>query len=175
MLVDNKFEYFPTSYFLGLFSIHVLRYMFCVRRTEGRDLVVHFDVRFDPRYQTITTGNIVDILSRELSPETSRYLANLTIEAKSLEVQESLKALNAQISLQPTVSTLPPTTTAPPPRRCSKLDLTYCQHLPYNVSSYPNILGHRSLADVEEDVIAFRYHFPSWIDLQRADVMIGRK
>ncbi|TGZ57939.1 Atrial natriuretic peptide-converting enzyme [Temnothorax longispinosus] len=123
---------------------------------ESRDLVVHFDVRFDPRYQTITTGNIVDILSRELNPETSRYLANLTIEAKSLEVQESLKALNAQSSPQSTVSTLPPTTTAPPPRRCSKLDLSYCKHLPYNISSYPNMLGHRSLADVQEDVIAFR-------------------
>ncbi|KYQ55121.1 Atrial natriuretic peptide-converting enzyme [Trachymyrmex zeteki] len=123
---------------------------------EGRDLVVHFDVKFDPRYQTITTGNIVDILSRELNPETSRYLTNLTIEAKSLEVQESLKALNAQSSPQSTVSTLPPTTTAPPPRRCSKLDLSYCKHLPYNISSYPNMLGHGSLSDVEEDVIAFR-------------------
>ncbi|KYN18703.1 Atrial natriuretic peptide-converting enzyme [Trachymyrmex cornetzi] len=123
---------------------------------EGRDLVVHFDVRFDPRYQTITNGNIVDILSRELNPETSRYLTNLTIEAKSLEVQESLKALNAQSSPQLTVSTLPPTTTAPPPRRCSKLDLSYCKHLPYNISSYPNMLGHGSLSDVEEDVIAFR-------------------
>lgn len=128
-----------------------------VYRVEGRDLVVHFDVRFDPRYQTITTGNIVDILSRELNPETSRYLANLTIEAKSLEVQESLKALNAQSSLQSTASTIPPTTTAPPPRRCSKLDLSYCKHLPYNISSYPNMLGHRSLVEVEEDVIAFRY------------------
>lgn len=127
-----------------------------IYRVEDRDLVVHFDVRFDPRYQTITTGNIVDILSRELSPDTSRYLANLTIEANSLEVQESLTALNAQISSQSTVSTLPPTTTAPPPRKCSKLDLSYCRHLPYNISSYPNILGHRSLADVEEDVIAFR-------------------
>jgi len=127
-----------------------------VYRIEGRDLVVHFDVRFDPRYQTITTGNIVDILSRELNPETSRYLTNLTIEAKSLEVQESLKALNAQSSPQSTVSTLPPTTTAPPPRRCSKLDLSYCKHLPYNISSYPNMLGHGSLSDVEEDVIAFR-------------------
>ncbi|EFN61099.1 Atrial natriuretic peptide-converting enzyme, partial [Camponotus floridanus] len=123
---------------------------------EGRDLVVHFDIRFDPRYQTITTGNIVDILSRELNPETSRYLANLTIETKSLDVQESLKALNAQISPQSTVSTLPPTTEAPPPRKCNKLDLPYCKHLSYNISSYPNVLGHRSLADVEEDVIAFR-------------------
>ncbi|KMQ95306.1 atrial natriuretic peptide-converting enzyme [Lasius niger] len=75
---------------------------------------------------------------------------------KSLEVQESLKALNAQISPQSAISTLPPTTTLPPPRKCNKLDLLYCKHLPYNISSYPNILGHRSLADVEEDVIAFR-------------------
>lgn len=124
---------------------------------EGRDLVVHFDIRFDPRYQTITSGNIVDILSRELNPETSRYLANLTIETKSLDVQESLKALSAQINPQSTVTTLPSTTIAPPPRKCNKLDLPYCKHLPYNISSYPNILDHRSLTDVEEDVIAFRY------------------
>lgn len=135
-------------------------YTYYIYRIEGRDLVVHFDIRFDPRYQTITTGNIVDILSRELNPETSRYLANLTIEMKSLEVQESLKALNAQISPQSAISTLPPTTTLPPPRKCNKLDLLYCKHLPYNISSYPNILGHRSLADVEEDVIAFRYVLP---------------
>ncbi|XP_035736419.1 atrial natriuretic peptide-converting enzyme-like isoform X1 [Vespa mandarinia] len=123
---------------------------------EGRDLVVHFDVRFDPRYQTITTSDVVDILSREIDPTSTKYLSNLTIDAKSLEVQESLTALNAQVSLQTTVSTIPPTTTAPPPRRCSLLELSYCKHLPYNVTSYPNILGHRSLIDVEEDVIAFR-------------------
>lgn len=117
---------------------------------------MHFDVRFDPRYQTITVPDIVDILSREIDPKTSKYLTNLTIDSRSLEVEESIKALNAQVSSQTTVSTSPPTTTPPPPRRCSNLDLSYCKHLPYNVTSYPNILGHRSLADVEEDVIAFR-------------------
>lgn len=125
-------------------------------RSEGGDLVVHFEVRFDPRYQTITTADVVDILSREINHETSKYLTNLTIDSQSLEVQESLKALNAQVSMQTTVSTPPPTTTMPPPRRCSNLDLSYCKHLPYNVTSYPNVLGHRSLSDVEEDVIAFR-------------------
>ncbi|XP_076678989.1 atrial natriuretic peptide-converting enzyme isoform X1 [Andrena cerasifolii] len=124
--------------------------------SDGGDLVVHFDIRFDPRYQTITTPDVVDILSREISPESSKYLSNLTIDSQSLEVQESIKALNAQVSSQTTVSTPPPTTTAPPPRRCSNLDLSYCKHLPYNVTSYPNVLGHRSLVDVQEDVIAFR-------------------
>ncbi|KAG7188563.1 hypothetical protein KM043_008195 [Ampulex compressa] len=124
---------------------------------EAGELVVHFDIKFDPRYQTIKTAYIIDILSREIDPETSRYLANLTIDPESLEVQESLTALNAQVGLQTTDSTLPPTTTpAPPPRRCSTLGLSYCKYLPYNVTSYPNLLGHRSLADVEDDVIAFR-------------------
>lgn len=119
--------------------------------------MVHFEIRFDPRYQTITTADIVEILTQEINPETSKYLTNLTIELPSLEVQESLKALNAQVGLQTTIATPPPTTTQPPPRRCTNLNLSYCKHLPYNVTSYPNILGHRSLADVQEDVIAFRY------------------
>ncbi|XP_024945636.1 atrial natriuretic peptide-converting enzyme isoform X2 [Cephus cinctus] len=123
---------------------------------EGRDLVVHFDVRFDPRYQTIRVPDIVDILEYEINPATSRYLANLTIDPKSLDVQESVDALTAQVILQTTASTLPPTTTPPPPRRCTKLELPYCKHLPYNVTSYPNILGHKSLLDVQNDVIAFR-------------------
>lgn len=44
----------------------------------------------------------------------------------------------------------------PPPRQCSPVKLKYCTRLPYNVTSYPNILGHNSIKDVEEDVIAFR-------------------
>lgn len=128
----------------------------CTYRSEGGNLVVHFEIRFDPRYQTITTADIVEILTQEINPETSKYLTNLTIELPSLEVQESLKALDAQVGLQTTIATPPPTTTPPPPRRCTSLNLSYCKHLPYNVTSYPNILGHRSLADVQEDVIAFR-------------------
>lgn len=138
------------NYFLNWLTIC------CTYRSEGGNLVVHFEIRFDPRYQTITTADIVEILTQEINPETSKYLTNLTIELPSLEVQESLKALNAQVGLQTTIATPPPTTTPPPPRRCTSLNLSYCKHLPYNVTSYPNILGHRSLADVQEDVIAFR-------------------
>ncbi|XP_066594436.1 atrial natriuretic peptide-converting enzyme [Prorops nasuta] len=123
---------------------------------EGRDLVVHFDVRFDPRFQTITVTDIVDILSQEIDPSTRRYLNSLTIDPQSLEIQERLTALNAQVSHQTTASTSPPSTTASPPRRCTKVELPYCTHLTYNATSYPNLLGHSSLQDVEEDVITFR-------------------
>lgn len=118
--------------------------------------MVHFDVRFDPRYQSVTVADVIQILSREITPGTARYLANLTIDPKSLEIQESIAALNAQVLLQTTVSTDPSTTVPPPPRTCTELDLSYCKHLPYNITSYPNIFGHKSLAEVEDDVITFR-------------------
>ena len=122
----------------------------------GKNLVVHFDVRFDPRFQTIEVSDVIDILSKEINQSTSKYLTNLTIDPKSLEVQESMNALNAQVTLQTTMSTIPPTTTPPPPRRCAPLELSYCKHLPYNVTSYPNLIGHLSLQEVADDVIAFR-------------------
>lgn len=123
---------------------------------EGKNLVVHFEVRFDPRFRTIGVPDVIDILSREINLSTSRYLVNLTIDPKSLEVQESISALNAQVAPQTTVSTVPPTTTPPPPRRCTPLQLSYCKHLPYNITSYPNLIGHQSIQEVEDDVIAFR-------------------
>lgn len=123
---------------------------------EGKNLVVHFEVRFDPRFRTIEVSDVINILSKEINPSTSRYLINITIDPKSLEVQESISALNAQVALQTTISTIPPTTTPPPPRRCSPLELSYCKNLPYNITSYPNLIGHKSLQEVEDDVIAFR-------------------
>ena len=118
--------------------------------------MVHFDLRFDPRYQTVTVADVVEILFREITPDKAKYLTNLTIDPKSLEVQESITALNAQVALPTTASTPAPTTTTPAPRSCSKIGLSYCKHLPYNITSYPNVLGHRSLSEVEEDLIAFR-------------------
>ncbi|XP_008545469.1 atrial natriuretic peptide-converting enzyme isoform X1 [Microplitis demolitor] len=123
---------------------------------ENSDLVVHFELRFDPRYQTVQVADVVQVLTKEINSETAKYLVNLTIDPKSLEVQENFAALNAQITMSTTVTTPPTTTTAPSPRSCSSLELTYCKHLPYNITSYPNIFGHRSLSDVEENVIAFR-------------------
>lgn len=119
--------------------------------------MVHFDLRFDPRFGTISVSDVVNILSGEMGQNSPRYLTNLTIDPKSLEIQESLMALNAEVALQTTASTTTPTTTLPPPRKCGKVEFNYCRHLPYNITSYPNILGHQSIREVEEDVITFRY------------------
>ncbi|XP_034940783.1 atrial natriuretic peptide-converting enzyme [Chelonus insularis] len=126
---------------------------------ENNDLVVHFELRFDPRYQTVTVDNVINVLSKEIAPKTAKYLLNLTIDPKSLEVQENIAVLNSQVSMPTILSTISSTTIATPPlppRICSELKLSYCKHLTYNITSYPNIFGHHSIEEVENDVIAFR-------------------
>lgn len=48
------------------------------------------------------------------------------------------------------------TQTPRPPRRCVPLDVKYCGNVNYNYTSYPNILGHENIKDVDEDFISFR-------------------
>lgn len=47
-------------------------------------------------------------------------------------------------------------TTTPAPRVCTYLDLKFCTSLHHNVTTYPNILGHKNIQDVEADLIAIR-------------------
>lgn len=41
-------------------------------------------------------------------------------------------------------------------RECSPLSWSLCSHLPYNVTSYPNLVGHSSSDALQKDLVAFR-------------------
>src|SRR6266487_3737649 len=41
-------------------------------------------------------------------------------------------------------------------RKCGEIGLPYCNALPYNSTSYPNIVGHWNISSVEEDFIMYR-------------------
>jgi hypothetical protein len=71
-------------------------------------------------------------------------------------VSESSAALTTPLPITTSVVTTSSTTMPPPPRLCGPIELEYCNKLPYNVTSYPNKLGHRSIKEVRDDVIAFR-------------------
>lgn len=43
------------------------------------------------------------------------------------------------------------------PRKCAPLTLSYCNNLGYNITTYPNILDHRSIKEVRDNVITFRW------------------
>lgn len=48
------------------------------------------------------------------------------------------------------------TQTPKPKRKCSPVQISYCKNLNYNLTTFPNMLGHNSVKDVEEDFISFR-------------------
>ena len=43
------------------------------------------------------------------------------------------------------------------PRQCEPLELSFCSHMPYNSTSYPNVLGHVDLREINEHLISFRW------------------
>ncbi|XP_019866591.1 atrial natriuretic peptide-converting enzyme isoform X2 [Aethina tumida] len=125
--------------------------------TEDKDLIVHFNVHIDPTYVELNAKEIEDILAEEIGLKESIYFKNITIDSGSLEVKPS------NLLPQPTTVTSPTTAvsqavtqTPAPPRRCSARQLPYCNKLPYNITTYPNLLDHKNVKDVEDHVIAFR-------------------
>ncbi|KAK7865066.1 hypothetical protein R5R35_007193 [Gryllus longicercus] len=123
---------------------------------EGEDLIVHFNLRFDLSQKDVTVPDLMSLLASHIEPNASPFLANLTIDPKSLDVKESSDMPTTVAPSTAAATATPPSTTPPPPRRCEKVSLSYCSHLPYNVTSYPNILGHKSTEEVKENIIPFR-------------------
>ncbi|KAI4462163.1 transmembrane protease serine [Holotrichia oblita] len=124
---------------------------------EGKDLIVHFNVHIDPTYIDVDADDLKELLSKEISLEKSLYFRNLTIDAKSLEVKESDAPIHSTTTQKPTTLKPEPVTKLPdPPRKCSKAQLPYCNKLSHNITTYPNIFGHKSLNDVQNDMITFR-------------------
>lgn len=134
-----------------------LRFFFSPRRTENVDLTVHFYARFDPRYGDVEASDVIDVLSKEIS--SPRHFLDVSIDPSSIVVKEKVEEVD-KLALQTYAATIevPQTTTTPrPPRKCSSIEFEYCRHLGYNATSYPNLVGHKDLDEVKDDIIAFRY------------------
>jgi hypothetical protein len=63
-----------------------LYYWFCFR-VEGHNLIVHFNLHFDPRQLNVGASDLMTVLSKEIALEESRYLSNITIDPSSLEIK----------------------------------------------------------------------------------------
>ncbi|XP_068898618.1 atrial natriuretic peptide-converting enzyme isoform X2 [Tenebrio molitor] len=125
--------------------------------TDGKDLVVHFNIHIDPSYTIVKAKDVEKILAKEVILEESLFFQNLTIDANSLEVK------SVDVILESTTTPLPSTVvsqavtqTPTPPRKCFPLQLKYCSKLSYNITTYPNLMGHRNIKEVKDDVITFR-------------------
>ena len=119
--------------------------------------MVHFNVHIDPTYADVDAEELKDLLKTEIVPAESLYFRNMTIDITSLEVTESDKPIHSTTTTRATTATVQESTKEQdPPRKCSKIDLGYCAKLPYNRTTYPNVLGHKNSGEVQDDVIAFR-------------------
>ncbi|XP_034239987.1 atrial natriuretic peptide-converting enzyme [Thrips palmi] len=125
---------------------------------EGEDLVVHFNLRFDARYGAdVAVSDLLRIMHTvTINATAAPILDGLQVDPTSLLFREEGDPPGAfRASTTPATTTT--TTEPPPPRRCAPVGLDYCRRgLPYNATSYPNVLGHKDLAALREDVIAFR-------------------
>lgn len=111
----------------------------------------------DPGFNDIEAADLENILSQELNLANSPIFANLTIDSSSLDVQKNyIGTTTTPLPPSTQQSTQPSTIKPPPPRKCTPVKLKYCSRLPYNMTSYPNPLGHKSLEEVEDDMIMFR-------------------
>ncbi|XP_065171253.1 atrial natriuretic peptide-converting enzyme-like [Atheta coriaria] len=142
-----------SNYRLGFAGTDIL----ALDGTEGKDLVVHFDIHIDPTYTTASAKDLQTLISNEVALEQeSLYFRNLTIDPHSVEVIENhvIKTTTARPSTYQIVSEA--VTQTPIRRKCSPLQLDYCKKMNYNLTTYPNIMGHNDLKDLKKDVISFR-------------------
>ncbi|XP_972040.2 atrial natriuretic peptide-converting enzyme [Tribolium castaneum] len=124
--------------------------------TEGKDLIVHFNVHIDPTYTIVQARDVEKILAKEITLDESLFFQNLTIDASSLEVKSVDLLLDSTTTSSPSTEPQRVTQTPAPPRKCFPLQLKYCTKLPYNVTTYPNLMGHRNVIEVKDNVITFR-------------------
>lgn len=143
---------------------HILFLILYSSKEENDDLTVLFAIYFEPYAALLSAAELHAILMEEIISSSPRYFMNLTIDSNSLEIRE----INRQ-----RLEDLPGTTSSPlgvmdittnevsatpasPQYRCEPLKLHYCNSIGYNVTTYPNYLGHLTIDDVQADVIAFR-------------------
>ncbi|XP_067125522.1 uncharacterized protein [Centruroides vittatus] len=134
----------------------------------GRDdkgLLVHFNLHLIvDESNSITATDLYVVLIEEVRKRKSNLLKGIRIDYESIHVEERIPGDHT-----PTVWTLrrhypgyleTPTTTQITPvldvRKCIALHIDFCTTLPYNQTSYPNLVGHESVKEATHELVRFR-------------------
>ncbi|XP_041977269.1 atrial natriuretic peptide-converting enzyme [Aricia agestis] len=119
---------------------------------------VHFEVSFEPIFTAVSTAEVTAVLAREiLAPPFSDIGAlphTLYIEEVSMITSQALKESDAVTEVPTTESVT--VEVVEEIRECSPLTLPLCSRLPYNTTTYPNLVGHSSQDAILKDLVAFR-------------------
>lgn len=131
---------------------------------DNNNIIVHFNMIFDPYAGLVSSGDLLALFHEEMSqpPQQRRHFANMTVNVSSLSIKETTGLIEEPVMSSSPLGghdevTEPVVTSTPaPPRRCAPLELSYCNQMSYNITTYPNLLGHASYEQLAEDVIVFR-------------------
>ncbi|KAF2363660.1 SEA domain [Trinorchestia longiramus] len=149
-------------------------------RGEEDSLIVHFNLHIDFQKLRLDAADLYVVLLSEIRKSNSDAFAGLLLDEESVEIEERILSLQNASTL-PTDVSLPVHTAdtvglpsvgvnypsrfstpsprvfaTPEPRVCSKLNLSFCSTLHHNVTTYPNLMNHANLQDVEKDLTYIR-------------------
>lgn len=125
-------------------------------------------MHFDPYRGLVSAADLMSIFLDEITTNRSRHFANITLDPNSVEIMEVIgdqtadgpstanAPLGGESAAKHDASATTPASVPVPRRRCEPLQLPYCRSIGYNMTTYPNHLGHQSVDDVLLDLIAFR-------------------
>ncbi|XP_038215326.1 atrial natriuretic peptide-converting enzyme [Zerene cesonia] len=120
---------------------------------------IHFEVSFEPIFTAVSTSEVIEVMSQALL---TPYFTSLGAIPETLHIEESSVISSEALKESETTTTELPTTEpvvfdiVEEVRECSPLALSLCKHLPYNITTYPNLVGHVSKDNLLRDLVAFR-------------------
>lgn len=157
------------------------------RNLKNNDLIVHFLLNFDPLTDAlyVSDAELRKLFLKEFEaasvPGSGKYFKNLKIEMKDFLMKEIIFGK---------IDDLFGTASSPlenddkdnessgnievkvlPPRTCVPVKLSFCRQVGYNMTTYPNLLGHNSQEEIERDLITFRELVDSECFLQAYDFL----
>lgn len=150
--------------------------------SANRDLIVHFLLNFDPKSDEILVSveELRDLFLKEFTSG-SRFFRNLKIDLINFQLKEVNFEKFDDIFVTSSAHvdgfgnshdiTISSSDKIFPPRTCEPVKLKFCRQIGYNMTTYPNLLGHQSREEIEKDLITFREVVDSECFLQAFDFL----
>lgn len=163
-------------------------HIFDERNLKTNDLIVHFLLNFDPHtdqsYVGVQELRLLFINEFQLSttaPNGGKFFNDLKMDLADFQLKEIIfgkfddlfatssaplenDARNGDAIDSEEIRNLPP-------RTCVPMKVNFCKQVGYNMTTYPNLLGHQNWEEIEKDLITFRELVDSECFLQAYDFL----
>lgn len=153
---------------------------------SNKDLIVHFLINFDPKSdagsEELRKLFVADFQTSATSPNGARFFKNLKMDLNDFQLKEINFGKFDDIFATPSahidsygnahdLNLESEEVKIFPPRTCEPVKLKFCRQIGYNMTTYPNLLGHQNRDEIEKDLISFREVVDSECFLQAYDFL----